>query len=113
MVNYQSLQQIYTRLSRLENLVNSLKSEHKDVLWAAYQEAVSANDTEQAAYFLRLYRNVLIAETDNRALTDRTLDEEWRDYRQALRDITEQDGFPLSVELPVAPDAEVENDTAE
>ena len=29
--------------------------------------------------------------------------QEWLDYRQALRDITEQSGFPDNVEWPTAP----------
>ena len=29
--------------------------------------------------------------------------QQWQDYRQALRDITQQDGFPLDIEWPVAP----------
>lgn len=37
--------------------------------------------------------------------------EQWREYRQALRDITTQDGFPDSVIWPSAPKMQAGNDT--
>ena len=38
---------------------------------------------------LRQERNQKLAATDWRALSDQTLTQEWADYRQALRDITQ------------------------
>ena len=38
---------------------------------------------------LRQQRNKKLAESDWRALSDQTLSPEWADYRQALRDITQ------------------------
>ena len=57
-----------------------------------------------AADRIRAHRNRLLAETDYMALSDTTLTLEWATYRQALRDITEQQGFPLSVTWPVKPE---------
>ena len=37
---------------------------------------------------LRLQRNILIAETDYLALSDVTISDAWKTYRQELRDIT-------------------------
>ena len=37
---------------------------------------------------LRLVRNVLLAETDYLALSDVTMSDAWKKYRQDLRDIT-------------------------
>ena len=37
---------------------------------------------------LRLQRNILIAETDYLALSDLTISDAWKTYRQQLRDIT-------------------------
>jgi len=37
------------------------------------------------------------------ALSDNTLTPEWSTYRQALRDITEQEGFPYQVTWPTKP----------
>jgi len=49
----------------------------------------------------RLERDALLAASDVMALADRITDE-WRTYRQALRDLPQQDGFP-NVTFPVAP----------
>ena len=39
---------------------------------------------------LRRRRNILLAETDYMALSDGTMSTAWKNYRQALRDITTQ-----------------------
>jgi hypothetical protein len=49
-------------------------------------------------------RLVLLKETDEWALTDRTMTAEQIAYRQALRDITEQDGYPDNVVWPTKPE---------
>lgn len=46
----------------------------------------------------------LLEETDYWAVGDRTMTQEQRDYRQALRDITEQEGYPLNVIWPIKPE---------
>ena len=53
---------------------------------------------------IRNRRDNLIKESDWRAVSDRELEPEWKEYRQALRDITKQEGFPHDVEWPVDPD---------
>lgn len=59
---------------------------------------------DQAASYVRLYRDELLSKTDWMALSDNTLSPAWATYRQALRDITEQEGFPYSVEWPTEPE---------
>ena len=59
---------------------------------------------EQRAKGVRLTRDNLIKESDWRAVSDRELEPEWKEYRQALRDITQQEGFPHDVEWPIDPD---------
>jgi len=59
---------------------------------------------DQAAGYVRLHRDMLLGKTDWRAMSDNTLSANWATYRQALRDITEQEGFPYSVEWPVEPE---------
>jgi len=39
---------------------------------------------------LRRQRNLLLAETDYMGLSDKTMSTAWKNYRQALRDITTQ-----------------------
>ena len=48
-------------------------------------------------------RNQLIAETDWWATSDRTMTTEQTAYRQALRDITGQAGFPHDITWPTKP----------
>lgn len=58
--------------------------------------SLSSEDTREK-------RNTLLAETDIWALSDRTMTEEQKAYRQALRDITEQAGFPTDITWPTKP----------
>ena len=62
----------------------------------AQRAAQQADDT-------RSKRDKMIADTDWMALSDNTLTPEWATYRQALRDITSQEGFPHTVEWPEKP----------
>ena len=53
---------------------------------------------------VRKERNKLLQESDWTQVSDSKVDkEEWATYRQALRDITEQDGFPVNVVFPDKP----------
>lgn len=49
---------------------------------------------------VRAERDQLLAKTDWMALSDNTLTPDWATYRQALRDVTLQEGFPYSVVWP-------------
>lgn len=51
---------------------------------------------------VRAKRDDLLIDSDKMALADRITDE-WRTYRQALRDLPEQDGFPNTVSWPDIP----------
>lgn len=51
---------------------------------------------------VREERDALLAASDTMALADRITDE-WRTYRQALRDVPAQAGFPNSVTWPTEP----------
>jgi len=53
---------------------------------------------------VRNQRDSLLAETDWMALSDVTLSDAWSAYRQALRDIPSQAGFPASVTWPTKPE---------
>ena len=70
---------------------------------------VIAKETEIAAKEVRAKRDELLKQSDVVMLSDRLermTDEsaqEWKDYRQALRDITEQEGFPFEVVFPEMP----------
>ena len=51
---------------------------------------------------IRAERDTLLAASDYMALADRITDD-WRTYRQALRDVPTQAGFPTDVTWPVEP----------
>jgi len=71
-----------------------------------YPKGELKTDQEFAAE-AREKRNALIAETDFMAMPDYPLDEEKKAaviaYRQALRDVPEQEGFPRQIDWPVRP----------
>ena len=72
---------------------------------AAEQEAAykAAKDAEQAKS-VRTQRGEKLKDCDWTQLADSTADKEaWGAYRQALRDITTQAGFPWTIDWPVAP----------
>jgi len=62
-----------------------------------------ADMTAGKAQDVRSQRDKLIADTDWMALSDSTLTPAWAAYRQALRDVTSQAGFPHTVDWPVKP----------
>lgn len=59
---------------------------------------------EQAQDAVRNQRNRLLSDTDWMALSDNTMTPAWASYRQALRDITGQAGFPYEVIWPTKPE---------
>jgi len=59
--------------------------------------------TSEVASSMRHERDKLLAETDYLALSDQTLTTEMSAYRQALRDVPSQSGFPLNVTWPTKP----------
>jgi len=65
----------------------------------AYQQ--SLDDTEAAK--VRATRDTLLAETDFYALSDVTMSAEMTTYRQALRDVPSQAGFPYTITWPDKP----------
>lgn len=76
-------------------------------LWVKYTAEEKAEIDKQKATQVRSQRSVKLAECDWTQLNDTPLDNpakvEWTTYRQALRDITAQAGFPHNVVWPVKP----------
>ena len=60
------------------------------------------SDAVSNAEKMRTQRNELLAETDWMANLDVTMSDEWKTYRQALRDLPAQSGFP-DVDFPTKP----------
>ena len=119
MSKIQSNEQI--RLARIEALYNQIKSEKEDVIRKAYEQAVSDNDTKRAAEIARKLRNQLLEKSDAQMSLDRLgldtstttafltslkkiFNNEWSVYRQHLRDIPAQEGFPFNIDWGNSPD---------
>lgn len=81
-----------------------------DGRWQSGYSVVALDDAEvrarqkQEMSMVRAERNQKLANCDWTQLPDASVDQAaWAQYRQALRDITAQPGFPESVCWPVAP----------
>ena len=122
------------RLAKMEAMCDQLRSEMSDVLEKAYAIAVDERDEDRAAELARKIRNKLLDATDKYNTVDRVFNfdlpetisttnvisavkaliegingitvNDWSVYRQHLRDITDQPGFPFDIEWGTAPDAE-------
>lgn len=74
---------------------------------AGWSETPPPPTDEELAEQLRAERNFKLAETDKYLMPDFPIDADKLDavkaYRQALRDITKQKGFPHDVEWPMNP----------
>lgn len=58
---------------------------------------------DEIAAMIRNKRDALLRQTDSLALTDRPMTDEVLAYRQALRDLPDQPGFPMDVSWPIMP----------
>lgn len=112
----------YKRLAQVEAMSNAQKAELEETLKAAYDVACEEQNEEDAATFARKLRNKLLADSDAQMSLDRLeldlstatkfidslnkiIKGAWAEYRQALRDLPTQAGFPFSVEFPKPPDS--------
>ena len=116
------------RLARMESICNQIKSEMDDVMQRAYEQAVADNDADRAAEMARKIRNRMLDKSDAQMSLDRIglntststaflaslkniFDNDWAVYRQHLRDITAQEGFPFNIDWGISPDAKNTNET--
>ena len=105
-VTYQN-QPEYNRLT--QRVDHALEPELVDGKWVLRREVVDLSPEQQeavdegAAKSVRNKRDSLLKETDWYGLTDVTMPTEIAVYRQTLRDITDQDGFPHTITWPTKP----------
>ena len=62
-----------------------------------------AQQKETEAESMRQKRDEMLSRTDWMACSDIVMSDEWKAYRQALRDVPQQSGFPETVEWPAKP----------
>jgi hypothetical protein len=80
-----------------------------DGAWKITRTAVSLTSDELAANTARKAetardtRNNLLMGTDWTASSDLTMSDDWKTYRQALRDVPAQAGFPNTITWPTKP----------
>jgi len=70
---------------------------------AAQKAAYDTANTAALAATERAKRTALLMETDHYALADVTMTDAMKTYRQALRDVPQQAGFPSSITWPEKP----------
>lgn len=120
------------RLAKMEAACNQLRSDMDDVLQKAYAAAVNEQDEDRAAELARKIRNKLLDASDKHCTFDQIIpavpdsvnfsdwlvwlkelaeaaNGAWGVYRQSLRDLTEQEGFPFDIQWPGNPE-ETAND---
>ncbi len=88
-------------------------SAHGLMLDDALAEKIVTAATEKEAESVRKMRDTLLLKSDPQMFADRVEHEDaeiveaWKEYRQALRDLPQQPGFPFDVEWPEMPRTEV------
>lgn len=94
---------------RTQKIIEETTPRYENNEWVIGWEVIEKTTEEVAAYdnavitFVRNQRNSMLAASDWRALTDNTLTQDWANYRQELRDITNQEGFPYNIIWPTPP----------
>lgn len=111
----------------MEKLFEQERSKAQDILLNGYKKAVEEQDEECAAELARKIRDKYLEETDKEMVFDRmglevpegsaftewlsflkrmgdALTNNWSEYRQQLRDLPEQVGFPLDIKWPEKPE---------
>jgi len=78
--------------------VNGIPVSYEDLQESVYKDINAEKNLN------RIVRDKLLATTDVWALSDRTMTAEQMAYRQALRDITDQAGFPTDITWPTKPE---------
>jgi hypothetical protein len=72
--------------------------------WDAMEAAEAADADDRAAEEVRTERNAKLAKTDWTQVADSPVNQAaWATYRQALRDVPSQDGFPHNITWPTKP----------
>ena len=120
------------RISRLETICEGITGQMNDVVKEAYENAVKNKDEELAASLARKLRDNLLKESDSRVAFDRfdikvpsgssfsswlsflkslgkILTSDWSEYRQELRDLPQQPGFPFDIKFPTIPTEDKNN----
>tara|TARA_B000000532_G_scaffold172243_1_gene139412 strand:- start:288 stop:575 length:288 start_codon:yes stop_codon:yes gene_type:complete len=94
----------------MNKIVNGVVIPLTDIEIAEFnaKKPTDAQITAQKWELVRIERNRRLQESDWRAMSDLTLSDDWKTYRQALRDVPTQSD-PDNIEWPNVPGAFVAN----
>lgn len=87
----------------VDGVVTPLSTEETTALQSERAQWAAGADDRTAAE-IRRERNNKLAETDWMGMSDVTMSTEWATYRQALRDVPAQAGFPNTITWPTEPE---------
>jgi hypothetical protein len=80
-------------------------TDNEDATAAEQEVAYKAMKDEEFATNARSQRDKLLTESDWTQVADAPVDKAaWAAYRQALREVPEQEGFPVTITWPVKPE---------
>lgn len=95
---------VHTEVPEHDPLVSDVTFEWAEDATTKYKVyTVTEKSADDKAFQIRERRNQELGLTDIHALSDRTMSDEMKNYRKALRDITDQETFPNSVIWPIYP----------
>ena len=88
----------------MDKIVNGVSVPMTDLEIAEFKLELNTESEILADNWQRVrdHRNFLLRETDWRSSSDLTLSDDWKNYRQALRDITTQSD-PTNITWPTEP----------
>ena len=91
--------------TKLTNGVRVALTEIEIAARQAEEALVASQEPERLASQIRQERNTLLSDCDWTQVSDAPVNQvAWQTYRQALRDVTSQEGFPYSVTWPTKPE---------
>ena len=79
-------------------------TQFQDVVWSGSDWVVADWGDDRIAYYWREVRDTLLSDTDVYGLSDVPMSPEIQTYRQELRDVPQQAGFPHTITWPTHPD---------
>ena len=91
--------------TKLTNGVRVALTEIEIAARQAEEALVASQEPERLASQIRQERNTLLSDCDWTQVSDAPVNQTaWQTYRQALRDVTSQEGFPYDVTWPTKPE---------
>jgi len=104
-MNHDAIYRAYSNVVRIDDQAGAFDADGNQVsLNQSVVDAAAAElATEVAWSDLRVRRTQLLTDTDYLALSDATLSEDMRTYRQALRDLPANTSDPANPTWPVKP----------